>query len=89
MEIVGKIKLDFNVLEQTVSFPKNGKVLDVQVQQGTPCMWVVGDFNDLEERIVYRVGTGMPRTNFSELAYIGTVQEDVFVWHYFLGSAHD
>lgn len=70
---------------QSVSMPKGAKVLCVQVQNGTICLWArVWTEAEYELRTFLVVGTGnpFPESNRPPL-YIGTVQQPPFVWHIF------
>ena len=60
---------------QEVTMPKDAKMLSVQVQNGTPCLWVLVETNNPEENIAIRIhGTGHPIDNPERLDYIGTFQ---------------
>ena len=85
MHTVLKYKLD-TVKTQTIGIPQEATFLDVQVQNGTPCLWArvnpdlpkikytfitVGDGHDINEEVGQ---------------YIGTYQEHggTFGWHVFV-----
>lgn len=82
---------------QLVLMPTGAKILSVQAQNGTLCMWAVVDEMpenqsnvSVEYRTFYIFGTGnsipagMPTHVVSDHKYfIGTVQMDGFVWHVF------
>lgn len=77
-----KYPLEF-VAEQTIEMPENICVLALQTQRGQPCIWAMVDPKEklLPRKIIMR-GTG---NEFRDLKprYIGTVQEGIFVWHFF------
>lgn len=62
--------------EQIVKLPANARILTVQVQGGTPCIWALVDTNEvLIEDVTIRVhGTGHPIDDSDNLDYIGTFQ---------------
>lgn len=73
MRTIHKYKLaviDF----QIIMMPINAKILSVQVQIDTPCIWAeVIDDVQLEAREFYMIGTGHPIPN-EPIEYIGTFQ---------------
>jgi len=83
-KIIGKIQLRKDSYSQTIEFPKDGKVMSIQYQNGIPCMWVHGDFTKLGPAIIYAIPTGQHVEYLDEPLYIGTLQDGPFVWHYFL-----
>ena len=83
-------KYEINEPEVTLMIPENAKVLDVQLQQGspTPCIWVAVDTeNILVERRFRIYGTGHPmdfkHAGAAGVHYVGTFQLQGFVWHLF------
>lgn len=66
---------------QTVSMPAGAVLLTVQSQDGHPCLWAeVEQSRPKEDAPIKMCGTGHPAPDGE---YIGTVQIDGFVWHYF------
>jgi len=62
----------------------NSQILSVQVQNNIPCIWALGETgNAAVTRQFILFGTGHPIYNSDELKYIGTFQQDEFVWHLF------
>ena len=60
-----------------------GRILCVQMQRDTPCLWAMVDTDQLQApNIIHVVGTGQPMPS-GVLEYIGTVQDGSFVWHVF------
>lgn len=58
--------------------------LTVQMQNGQPCVWAIVD-PDREPK-KYKVtilGTGWECRRIDASRYIGTVQDDMYVWHCF------
>jgi len=72
---------------QKISVPKGAKILCVQNQFGTPCVWAVVDPNEKrkEDITVHTFGTGHPIENYSPGGYIGTyqLQDGGLVFHVF------
>lgn len=69
---------------QVVVMPSVHKILTVQDQRGKICMWAdVDKESRLAEFLFYIVGTGQAPNNTS--CYVGTVQQDDYVWHIYKG----
>lgn len=71
---------------EKISVPKDAKILTLQTQKGSPCIWMLVDTNnELEDRNFYIVGTGHNLNNETIDNYIGTYQEfdGNFIWHVF------
>jgi hypothetical protein len=69
---------------QLVAIPEYSEILDVQMQNGQPCMWALIDTeSDIVEVGIRTVMTGeeMPE---NECVYLGTVQEGMIVAHFFM-----
>lgn len=61
--------------EQEIELPSGARILTVQTQQGTPCLWAIVDDEDVaSKRRIRVVGTGHPIRNISNLSYVGTFQ---------------
>ncbi len=69
----------------TIEMPKNALILDLQIQNGIPCLWAVVDLD--ESMVPYNfvlLGTGHPVPDEEyELQHISTFQQGEFVWHLF------
>ena len=66
---------------QRLKMPVGAKILSVQVQGNTPCIWAeVETTNALQERAFVIKGTGH-EIKERDLRYIGTFQMPPFVWH--------
>lgn len=62
--------------------PVPGEILSCQMQNGVPTIWVLVSTTALAEERRFRVyGTGHRMLPHSE--YVGTVQDQEFVWHIF------
>lgn len=75
---------------QVIAMPKGARILCVQTQQDTLCLWtIVEPERENVERTIVIVGTGHSIPNPKKLSYIGTAQQgiDMFVWHVFEGGA--
>jgi hypothetical protein len=72
--------------EQTIDIPAYGEILSVQVQDSTPCIWVlVNPIVETEPRHFEIYGTGNPfEVDLGEhREFIGTFQQDGGVWYLF------
>lgn len=67
-----------------VKMPKGARLLTFQVQDGHLCLWAeVNTLADVEKRYFAVFGTGheMPREMGYSDVYVGTWQQEQFVWH--------
>lgn len=72
--------------QQTIKMPYGAKVLCVQVQDGTPCLWALVDPTvESVDHFVNTVGTGHPTNQVAE-NYVGTyqLQGGALVFHVFI-----
>lgn len=78
-------KFPLTASESIVDMPVGARVLTVQVQDGTPCIWaIVAPEQPTEVRRFFAEGTGWGCDDSIERApYIGTVQVGPLVWHIF------
>ncbi len=63
--------------------PKGGKIVSMQVQVNTPCIWVLVDpdaLNEIRTFTVFGTGHKIPDDIFE---FVGTYQEGMLVWHVF------
>lgn len=73
-------------IEDTVPLylPRGAKPLCVQLQDGTPCIWMqVVPSNSSVTRNLRIFGTGQPIAT-DRLSYVGTIQMEQYVWHVYL-----
>lgn len=86
MKRVYKYPLDIHD-EVVVMMPKGARVLSVQVQNGSPCLWAAVDPNELtlEERWFRIAGTGYPIQDDVVDGFIWTIQmyDGKLVFHVF------
>ena len=73
---------------QAIQTPRLATLLTVQLQNGVPTLWAMVHEKEIPEtRYIAIYGTGTPITrNISSLFtinFLGTVQMDGFVWHFF------
>lgn len=71
------LKYELEVTElQTISLPKYGKFLCVQVQDGKPKLWIDEYMPEIEEVEIYTFGTGKEIDIHiaTGIVYIGTYQ---------------
>ena len=69
---------------QDIELTKGHEVLSVQVQDSEMCMWVLLDPEAKNEIVSIKMfGTGHEISKVDEMSYIGTVQKNSFVWHFF------
>lgn len=64
-----------------------GKILDIQIQNGVPCLWaIVSDLMEPCVTKIYAAGTGTRDVSANELSlkqYISTTQTGGLVLHWF------
>lgn len=87
MKTIFKTKLDICDL-QNIELPIDFRILHLDKQDGVPCIWYECDSTSpLVSLQIYCYGTGY---NMDDEAhpkkYIGTVQIDGFVWHFYRGD---
>ena len=64
--------------------PANAKFLSIQLQAGKFMLWaLVNSSNEQVRRVVYSFATGEEIPEPQGLAYIATVQQDIYVRHFF------
>jgi hypothetical protein len=93
VKTIWKFPLHHAADEVSIDMPKGARILTVQMQGETPCLWAGVDPNAvLEARRILIMGTGHPRHELqwldgdeSSLRYIGTVQMagGQLVYHFF------
>ena len=78
-------KYEINITdEQTIMMPKGSRTLSFQLQNGIPCIWAVVEPNvEKEKRKFFIAGTGNPFPCEINAMFIGTIQNNGFVWHLF------
>lgn len=76
--------------QQIISLPKGAKILTLQTQrkdegeEPRPFIWAeVNPEAPQEERVFCTLGTGknIPTAFFEQTDYVGTYQQEPFVWH--------
>lgn len=71
--------------EQNILLPDDAQPLTLQIQNGNPTVWILLNPDaPKRSRRVRMEGTGFDSTAVGNLCYLGTVQIEGFVWHYFL-----
>lgn len=80
-------KYPFEVTDEVIlAMPTGAKVLHVDLQGRTPCLWALVDVGRPVIHWVFRIyGTGHPIDTPGE--HIASWQAGAFVWHMFLGGA--
>lgn len=87
MNTIFKTKLDICDF-QTIELPQNFNILRLDKQDGVPCIWYECDSNmPIVKLDIYCVGTGWRMDDLPPMKYIGTIQQDGFVWHYYRAIA--
>jgi len=79
-------KYKFHITDDfTIDLPIEHQILDVQVQDAKPTMWVLLNPDDKPTSTNFcLIGTGNPiDRNMDDYIYIGTFQHGPFVWHLF------
>jgi hypothetical protein len=70
-------------VEQAIEVPEGARALCIQMQGETPCLWATVDPEAENTRWTIRmVGTGAGELE-EDMAYLGSVQTNGYVWHYF------
>lgn len=72
--------------EQSITIPRNSKILSVQTQNDKICMWIecptISIKNNLNNnKIIYIVGTGTLFNIKENVHYVSSVQMKGYVWH--------
>lgn len=80
--MIGKIQLPLSLII-TLDFPSDYKILSLQVQNEMPCLWLIGDFVNTQKETIRVFPTGGFSRGFRNRDYIGTIQLQGYVWHYF------
>jgi len=82
MITIHKFKLELIQIQEVVSPPM--EFLSVQYQNNDITVWAVVDTDIEESKTTFKiVGTGRPFPDRNSWHYVGTVQQDTFVWHIF------
>lgn len=82
MKTIYKYPIDLDA-EFSLLLPQGAQVLSIQQQRGDIFLWALVDKTAMKEERRFRtVGTGhsVPDGN---LKHIATVQDSIFVWHFF------
>ncbi|MDF1547153.1 MAG: hypothetical protein P1P88_04990 [Bacteroidales bacterium] len=71
---------------QLVKMPSKAEIMDIQLQNDNLVMWALIDPDDEEIEVkINMYGTGCEINNTtSKDEYLATVQEGLFVWHFFM-----
>ena len=70
--------------KQTIQLPQNYQILHLGVQQGVPTIWYECQHDHpLVSLVIYCFGTGYNMDGLPPLDYLGTVQIEGFVWHFY------
>lgn len=86
-KVIWKFELDHKG-NQEIELPIDYEILTIQVQNETPCLWVLVDPNKPKEKEIFEIyGTGheIHYDMGIDRKYIGTFQENkgMYVWHLF------
>ena len=69
---------------QTIQLPRGFKILHLGMQADVPTIWYECDTTaPMKNLNIYCFGTGFDMDHSPARKYIGTVQFDGFVWHYY------
>lgn len=66
--------------------PTGCEILDLQDQRGQMCIWYISNVDAPVQRVLIKcVGTGnmVPNNYLDGTAFMSTVQQGPFVWHFF------
>ena len=82
MKTIWKFKLEIR-LHQTLSMPKDARVLKIDVQGDSICIWAEVDPHATKStRQFIMVGTGQMIPDFgNRMMYLETIQQNLLVWH--------
>lgn len=81
--VVWKFPLQL-VETQEIEVPEGALALHLALQGRTPTLWAGCDPSQpREKRRVILAGTGLTNPRLATAGYLGTVQLDGYVWHYF------
>jgi len=82
MEAIWKFPLTLTGYH-SVKMPRGAKIISFQIQRGVFCIWAIVDIGQFEEDRLFKIyGTGHEHEKI-EGEYIGTVQDNMLVWHLF------
>ena len=86
-KVIWKFELDHKG-NQEIELPIDYEILTIQVQNETPCLWVLVDPNKPKEKEIFEIyGTGheIHYDMGIDRKYVGTFQENkgMYVWHLF------
>jgi len=84
MQVIHKFPVKI-AREQSIELPAFSKILSVQLQNGSPCIWVFVDYTyrKIDKKILC-IGTGHEFVQEIVMEFIGTIQlQDGTVWHFF------
>lgn len=80
-------KYEFVVVDEfSIEMPKDAKILTVQIQQETSCIWALVNIDNVQQKRYFEIkGTGWEIKDVEKLNYIGTFQQasGLFIWHLF------
>ena len=77
-------KYELNLGATALYMPAGAKFLSIQLQAGKFMLWaLVNSSNEQLHRMVYSFATGEEISEPQGLAYIATVQQGIYVWHFF------
>ena len=80
-----EVHLGSESLDETVlSIPAGAQFLSIQAQAGRFVLWaLVNTNNEKVRRVVYAIATSDNIPGEPALEYIATVQQGIYVWHFF------
>lgn len=86
MQTIHKYKIEEITDLFEIEMPRGAKVLTVQLQQGTPCIWAQVDPKQPMDKRQFRLaGTGHPLDESTRREYIGSFQmsNETLIFHLF------
>ena len=79
-----KYKIDIINRPFKIWLPEQFKPLSFQPQDENLQMWGLGDLkNNLVQKLFICIGTGLTIHDLESMNYVGTAQQDGYVWHLF------
>lgn len=85
MPVIYKYQFEISELFY-LELPSVRQILAVQLQHGTPTMWVLVNPDYVKENVLFRTLATGEQSKYSPGKYISTIQLDGFVWHIFEDS---
>lgn len=71
--------------KQVIEMPIGANILSIQMQNGIATIWAIVSTKECFTPVKIRIfATGEEIPSGSVLRYIGTIQDEIYVWHVFI-----